>query len=190
MRNGRTLGWESLAAQGTPGTLPVTFPNVSNVAAGITTRFVSLIPQNVTRGAVTIVRIRGWMNTIFDVDDIGGAGGVAFAFCPYNIQLVPVQDGVISLDSVLDPRNAADLESNRILWRRTDFPLLITTGGLLESQRKLNQLESPVVDVKTQRRFDRATWALIACVSFPTVEEINVLTSIDLRALFKTTDGL
>jgi len=189
MAGGRTIAWEALGVFFTPVALPSAFPVTSNVAAGLTTRFQSLLPENVTRGTVTLERIRGRLYTMWDTGTIAGATGAKFLAVPYLIQLVPIQDGIVALDAVLDGRNAADLESNRIIYRGTIYPNTNDpTGVLVDSNRVYTQ--ETIIDVKSKRRFDRATWALIMSVSYDTVEEVNIFHGNSLRALFRSADGV
>jgi len=104
---------------------------------------------------------------------------------------VPIQDGAISLDSVLDPRNAADLESNRIIWRRNFYPGIETAGApLVELVRFFANRGTIEIDVKSKRRWDRALWALIHVVSYDTIEEVNVRATRDIRAYMTAADGV
>jgi len=189
MAGGRTIAWEALGVFFTPQPLDVAFPVTSNVAAGITTRFQSLLPENVTRGTVTLERIRGRFFTLWDTAIIAAVNGEQMLAVPYLIQLVPIQDGTIALDSVLDGRNAADLESNRIIYRGTIYPNMPdASGALVDAVRHYSQ--ETIIDIKSKRRFDRATWALIMSVSFDTVNEVKVRHGNSLRALFKSADGV
>lgn len=190
--SGKTIAWKSLAVNLAPSSLDVAFPTVASVVAGQTLRFRTLIPENVTKGTVTLERIRGqtlvwWLGLIID-----GAGEFPQVVVPMNIQLVPVQNEVVALDSVLNPRNAADLESNRIIWRRNYYPNLSTVDGTnIDGARRFDcRPMTEEIDIKSRRRFDRATWALIMAVSYATVQEVDVDAAIDLRALFRTSDGL
>ena len=113
--SGKTIAWKALAVDFFPISLDNAFPVVAAVATGRTLRFRTLIPENVTRGTVTLERIRSevlawWLGILID-----GATEEQHTVIPVNIQLVPVARGAISLDSVLNPRDAADLESNRII---------------------------------------------------------------------------
>ncbi len=191
MSGGRSLGWESLAVDFNFDTLDVMFPSVAAVVAGRTRRFVSLLPANVTRGVVTLERLHMQNNYAIDVQNFNGAVNGEKIYIPANIQLVPVQDGSISLDSVLSPRNAADQESNRLLWRHTFEALGQISAGVQIDGALTWQCRPPSeFDVKTKRRFDRALWALIYVVEYETIGEVRVNGYLDIRALFRTSDGL
>lgn len=186
---GKTIAWEALSVFFAPQNLPTSFPTVAAVVAGQTLRFVSLIPENVTRGTVTLERIRGSIYTHWASSIIDSGGQRIHLPVPYTIQLVPVQNGVVALDSVLDGRNAADLESNRIIWRGVIYPDLNTAdGSAIDGIRVYSHVIE--LDIKSRRRFDRATWALVFAVSFDTVQEVLVFTGSDMRALFRTADGI
>ena len=192
-RDGRSSNWESLAVDLTVQDLDVKFPNAAIVAGGITVRYKVLVPVNLTRGNVTLRRIRSsvwvmWEETLFNA-----AGGKGFFAVPMNIQLVPIRGGVIANEAVLDPRSAADLESNRIIWRRTWWPDIVGANGVLaEPSERFRGCRDPdyQIDVKSQRRWDRAEWALIMAVSFDTVNEVNVEMATELRGYFTSNDGL
>jgi len=190
--SGKTIAWESIANDPVPEALNIAFPNVADVVAGQTLRFRTLLPENVTRGTVTLERIRGWVNTYTLGTIIDTAGQRANIPIPMNIQLAPIQNGVIIGGAVLDPSNAADNESNRIIWRQTYVPNLNTPDGTAYDGVRAfqNDYASSVIDIKSRRRFDRATWALIMTVVFDTVVEVDVDASVDLRALFRTGDGV
>jgi len=170
--------------------LDVGFPNAAIVAGGLTTRYRVLTPINVTRGVISLVRMRGRMNTQINTTNVSGAGGQTRDVVPFNIQLCPARNGSIVNDAVLDPRNAADLESNRILWRYTMY---IDAGsdqnGLLINASRFFT-ESKEIDIKVKRRYDVSEWALLMVVAYDTVDEIRVNTSVDMRGLFLATDGL
>lgn len=190
MSSGRTLAWESLKTEFFVDQMTNILPVIDSTAAGIDVRFVSLIPINVTRGAVTLTRIVGAIRIFFNDLDIGAAGGTIDACLPMNIQLVPARNGVLEVGAVLDPRNSADAESNRIIWRGTYTPEGSTSGFLLNTVRMYGSHEPSKIDIKSQRRFDRATWGLILAASFETADFFNLRSVVDLRGLFKSADGL
>lgn len=173
-----------------PDPIATQFPTLAFTAAGNDIRFVTLIPQNILRGTVTIQRIVGSVACYFDVDQVGLAGGQASAFISAQIQLVPIANGAIQDASVLSPVNSADLESNRILWRRTYTPLLQISGGLLGVNRMMSQIQPTEVDVKVQRRFDRALFALIFVVASANSDVTLQRVGIELRGLFLAPDGV
>ncbi len=188
-RDGRTLGWESLSGPAVPPVIQSTVFNVSSLLVGsVNTRFVTLVPQNLTRGTITLERIRGHLAFYWDqANDLA----VDLDRWPImvGIQLVPLRDGAIQNPSVLSMRNAGDLESNRILWRRTYMPdtgTTITSPGAIERTGcRYNNIE---IDVKSRRRFDRATWALVMSMDID-VDSV-ALASLELRGLFRSSDGL
>jgi len=191
MTGGRTIGWEMLQNEFLYDTAANTLPNIDSTSGGIDVRFTPLIPINVTRGALTLVRIVGNISILFNQVDMAAAGGQGSAALPMNIQLVPARNGVLEVGSVLDPANSADNESNRIIWRQTYIcGLEDTNGALVNSVRVYPQLTDPTINVKSQRRFDRANWALVLAASFNSVDFFNLRTIFDLRGLFKTTDGV
>lgn len=191
MSSGRTLSWESLASEYVFNTAAVELPNIDSTAGGIDVRFATLIPINVTRGALTLTRIVGEISIFFNQVDMNATGGQASACLPMNIQLVPARNGVLEVGSVLDPRNSADLESNRIIWRRAYYPHGNNPTGISFNAVRgyLSQSPNPI-DIKSQRRFDRANWALVLAASFPTADFFNLRVNLDLRGLFKAPDGV
>jgi len=188
---GRGVQWESLSVSYTAQDLTVQYPTVSVTAAGFTTRYRTLIPPNVTRGPLTMLRVRGSIYTIFEQGMLAVATGTTDMVIPMSIQLVPVRDGSIVDDTVLDMRNAADLESNRILWRGNAWAAYQSndTNGLqINVLRRYPTMID--VDVKVKRRWDRATWALIMAETFSSASEDILLQSIELRGLFQSADGV
>ncbi len=187
---GKSIGWESLQAAYLYEDLPTMFPSVADVSGGLTTRFVSLIPANVTRGVVTLERMKimtSYYWSVLALDSANEGDNIPLAM---NIQLVGVQDGAIALDSVLSPRNAADQESNRVIWRHTFWPDLSDAAGAVIDTIRVYQSQGTEFDVKSKRRFDRANWALIYVCQYPTIPEIQVRGFLDIRALFRTADGI
>ncbi len=191
MSGGRSLGWESLAIDLTYEDLPTMFPSAAAVVGGRTRRFVSLLPANVTRGVVTLERLRMQNQYWIETQNYNGAGTGQNIVLPANIQLVGIQDGGISLDSVLSPINAADQESNRLLWRHQFWgDVNLSAGGPVDGPNLIQTRLPNEFDIKTKRRFDRANWALIYCVEYDTVNEPRVHGMLDIRALFRSSDGL
>jgi len=136
-----------------------------------------------------MVRVRGCVFTTWDVGMLAGIGGQAKVAVAYNIQLTPVRDGALDPGAILDPRNAADMESNRIMWRYTALPDFYNQEG---SQVDTNRIyaDKEIIDVKVQRRWDRATWGLVMVQTFDTVDEVEIEQILEMRALFKSTDGV
>lgn len=186
---GRSIQWEALAVSYSLNALTAQYPTVSITAGGQTTRFRTLIPVNVLGGPVTMLRVRGEVFTTFQNGMLAGVGGQAKVAVPMNIQLVPVRDGQIVDDSVLANTNAADMESNRILWRGTAWPLSDSAEGIaIDVQRVYTHLTT--IDIKVKRRWDRASWALVMAVTFNAVDETLVEQAMEMRALFQTPDGI
>lgn len=190
-RRGKVTAWEAIAGDHFFNQASSAFPNIAYAVAAEDIRYRVLIPANVTRGAVTLTRVRGDIAIAFNKVNIDAAGGQALAVLPIVMQLVPVRNGNIVDDAVLDPSNAADLESNRIIWRRTYVADMTSDiPGTMNAVRVRNQRGPAEVDIKNKRKFDRATWALILTINFNTVEVFNLRLMTDLRALFATTDGV
>jgi len=184
LRGGRSIAWESLAQAA--GSLPGIFPTLPQAAGTFTTRHRVLLPENVTRGVVTLERVRDsiqiWANETNPV--------VFEQFCTIGLQLVPTVGGaIISTAQLLVPTNAADLESNRWIWRRSYMPhtrfIEVATA-----QVPWCRGQDPEIDIKSRRRFNRAMWALYLTVIADTTFETSIRMNIDLRALFRTGDGL
>jgi len=190
VRNGRALTWESLGQTQTPVDLPGQFVNNAFDAGIFRIRYAVLLPQNVTRGVVTLVRLRGSLVVYFPVADISQGTGPQSTFMETNIQLVPIANGVIQDEMILNPLNAADLESNRIIWRQNYTMEARADGALIASQRFYSQHEKTEVDVKSKRRFDRALFALVIVVAYPIIDETSIRVGMGWRGLFLAADGL
>ena len=186
---GRTLTWEALQAIITPKSISTVFGTNVLILGNFTTRFLTLIPQNVTRGVVTLERIRGEIRVFFDRDN--SVLTAEEMLVQMQIQLVPIRNGAIVNEAVLSPENLADLESNRILWRRNYYVADVIATTVAGSVLNPGQMNTRVdVDVKVRRRFDRALWALIIVVRSATAAEDFNLCTLDLRGLFRATDAL
>ncbi len=183
------MGWESLINETDPQVCSNIIGSLVRNVGAVTTRFVTLIPVNVTRGTVTCVRIRGLIEVWFDATDLA----VSLTNWPVmlSIQLVPVRNGAIEVNSILNTNNSADQESNRIMWQRQYYP---TSGGTITGPGAVEFHSSNhafvEVDVKVQRKFDRALWALILVAEIEADAESLHLMTAQLRALFKTGDGI
>jgi len=189
--SGRTLTWEMLAATPTPIFLDGQFNNFAFTSGGIDTRYVILLPQNLTRGAITLVRIRGQVVTYFDQLNMELVGGDTNSFIMMMIQLVPIANGVIQDAQILSAVNTADLESNRILWRRMYTPdFNVSTSGLMDTQRIRGQIQTTELDVKVKRRFQRDQWALVMSIGVATAGSTIHRCGLDVRGLFLAPDGL
>ena len=188
-RDGRQMGWEAVLEQRVPSDFDVFFPSNVRTSGANNVRFITLIPQNVTRGVVTMLRCRGTIVAYFDSVRLAAS----FADWPLSIsmQLMPVQNGNIVSASILTPTNTADQESNRILWQRLYYPragTTITSVGALEVHES-NYIELEV-DVKSKRRWDRAVWALILVGEVATLAVAAHQVGGTLRGLFKAADGI
>lgn len=188
-RSGRTISWENLMNHPDPELLSVHFPTVVRTTGNFTERFVTLIPVLVTGSVITLERIRGSIDLIFDSSEL--ATNFNTWSVTMSIQLVPIRDGAIDEPSILSPTNAGDLESNRFLWVRTYYPdtgLTITGPGALEQHTAT--WKPGLVDVKSRRRFDRSLWALIGTAECETGAITKHRNSGMLRALFRTYSGV
>jgi len=196
MKAGRTMGWEAIAHDITFDQLSTVMTNVAFTNGPNTIRFRVLLPHNLTRGAVTMVRVRGMIAHGFSDLNLGGSAadqGNELMALPMNIQLVSVSNDAIDVSSVLDPGNPLDFESNRVLWRRT-YQANLEAGGtaaLIDGvRRRQARGETNEIDIKSQRRWDLSQWALILVKSYNTVQSFDHRISLDLRALFKAPDGV
>jgi len=188
-KGGQSIGWESILNTPEPQAPNVLFPNAIRAAAGFSTLSRALIPENVTRGVVTLERVRGWFNVYYRSLELAAA----FINWPISVamMLVPVQNGAFIPQGVLSPFNAADQESNKILWQRLYYPnsgTTITGPGALEYHTSVGA-EIPV-DVKVKRRFDRALWALHLVCDIETGGIALHRVGGTMRAIFRTSDGI
>lgn len=164
-------------------------PNDVRVVGQVQTRQFTLIPANVTRGVVTLERIRGFIEVYFDSAELASA--LENWFVHLMITLTPVRDGDIDLTSVLSPGNQADQENNRILWQRLYSPragTTITAPGALEKHE--SNFVGQEVDVKSKRRFARDSWGLSLVMDCNVAAESLHLGAASLRGLFRAGDGL
>lgn len=190
-KGGRALSWESISLDSTTRIHSDVFNVLAFTAAGSDVRYQVLIPPNVLRGVITLERMKIEWDTYFRSGPIALAIPNAFTSIPWNIQLVPVRDGTIDDTAVLDPRNRADIENNAIIARGMRTPLLTdTAGATVGAVRSFNCRQPVSMDIKSKRRFDRATWALIHVCSSPAGLTADWLHNIDIRALFLAPDGV
>ncbi len=186
---GKALSWEYLINAPVPLVLSTLIPTAVRIAGTTQTRFVSLIPVNVLRGVVTLMRIRGQIEIFFNVAEL--AADFDNWRVHLSIQLTPARNGVVDGSSTLSASNSADQESNRILWQRIYYPRTgstITAPGALEKHD--SNYAGQEVDVKVKRRFDRATWALVLVMDVnEDAEGLHFGTS-TLRGLFRSGDAL
>lgn len=180
---GRTIAWESIFLQPNPARCDVVFPNAT---AAADLNFVTVMPQNVTRGSVTLERVRGSMriwwqeNALLDLADL---------YVGLSLQLVNIKGGLIAIRAPLSVTDTADLESNRIIWQRAYYPANQVVLTLAAEELHPGALATDVeIDIKSRRRFDRATWALILTIN--TTNLVEKFCAGNLRALFRSADGL
>lgn len=177
---GRAISWESLALTTTPQEAVATFP--TQVTPGIRTR--ALLPGDVARGVVTLERVRGSIAVYFEQ----GVNDLQFWSLDLMLQLIPLKAGGFVTSAVLNPRDGNDLESNRIIWRQRYYnPEAIniaTVSGIA------NNFAFDAIDIKSRRRFDRALWALHLVLAVGSGFESAARFHLDLRALFRSPDGL
>jgi len=186
------MAWEALSVNQIPIHDNLAFPILAFTAGIFDVRYVVLMPHNVTRGAVTLVRIRGNVVMYLESAIIALVGGDTSALVAATIQLVPIKDNAIVDNAVANPLSSVDLESNAILWRRTYTPDLSNSvsGAVIDGERYWATHEEHELDVKVKRRFDRANWALIMAIAVDTDAAVLHRTALDIRALFLAPDGL
>lgn len=189
LASGQSMGWESIFGGTVPAAIDATLVNDIRTVGAFNTRALTLIPVNVTRGVITMLRVRGTIDVYFNSTELAAA----FVNWPvhFNVQLVPARNGLFEPASVLSPQNSADQESNRILWQRLYMPragTTITSPGAIEYHEA--DKVGMELDIKVKRRWDRAEWALMLVA-----EVENVAISLHqmegyMRALFSTADGV
>ena len=185
---GKSVGWESILNDEEPQQIDSLLPTLVRTSAGnIQTRARSLLPINVTRGIVTMLRVRGTIAVYFDTNELSTS--LANWAVHFSIQLVPARNGVFQTAAILTPSNSADQESNRIVWQHMYYPQsggTITIPGDIE----FHDTWHTDVDVKVKRRFDRAVWDLMLVADVEAGAALRHLSCGYLRALFATADGL
>jgi len=188
-KRGKTLAWESLLNEQTPVVLNTFINNAVRTTGNFQINFRALIPINVSRGTVTLERIRGNIDVYFDSVEL--ASNFENWSVWMQIQIAPARNGAFTSPAILSPANAADQESNKILWQRLYYP---RAGTTITSPSALEVHESNYVgieiDVKVKRRFDRAMWGLILVVDCESTAIGIHHASGTLRGLFRTGDGI
>jgi len=119
-KRGKTIAWESIYSAKNQVPITSAIPNVVRAAGNFTTYQVSLIPINVTRGTVTLERIRGCMDVYFDSSELASNFENWTVFM--QIQMAPARNGAFVNAAILSPGNSADQESNKIIWQRLYYP--------------------------------------------------------------------
>ncbi len=191
VKNGRALSWESLVQDLQFPQLTQALSTNAFVVGTDTVRVRVILPHNLTRGVVTMLRVRGAIYNGYQQINLAGGNGNRLVSHAMNIQLVPVTNNTVVLDSVLDPRNPTDLESNRVLWRRTyNADLNATDGVSIGAVRRIPHAGPSEIDIKSKRRWDRALWSLLLVSSYDTVEGFDHRINLDLRGLFRASDGV
>ncbi len=189
MASGQAMTWEALLDAPSLTSLNTVFATQNRIIGAFNVRSLVMIPGNVTRGTVTMLRVRGTIEIYFSSAEL--AANVDNWPVHMQLQLVPLQDGGVNNAAVLTPSNAADQESNKIIWQRSYYPragTTITGPGAVELHE--NNYIGLEVDIKSKRRFDRANWALVLVVEVETAAgALHFLTG-RLRALFAAADGL
>lgn len=189
MQAGRSLSWEALVLGHVFESFTLAFNNVAYTSGGRDIRYAVLVPANVSRGAVTLERMK--VQFALWILRSGLNSSAATQSVPFHIALTPVQNGNIVDEAVLNPVNTADTESNRIIWRHTytvahGEPVALAALGDFNDFHGNDQ----VWDVKSRRRFERANWALILTTSVSTIRQPDYGMTTDIRALFRAPDGL
>jgi len=186
------MGWESLALELELDQLTTVFGVNAFIVGADTVRVRIILPHNLSRGVVTMMRIRGMIFNVYPADNLALPGaGRRLVTHAMNLQLVPVTNNTVVLDSVLDPRNVTDQESNRVIWRHNyTADLTAGAGADVAAVRFLPQVDTTELDVKSMRRWDRALWSLVLVSSYDTVEGFDHRINLDLRGLFKASDGV
>ncbi len=186
---GKTIAWENVLDEPEPALVSTKIPTLVRTVGAIETRIATLIPVSVTRGVVTMERVRGNLAVYFNSTELAAA--FANWFVHLMIQLVPIQDGAIVTDSVLSAGNSADQESNRIIWQRLYYPNVGTTiTGPAAVEYHTSQYSGQEVDIKVKRKWDRATWALVLSYDGEAAAvDLHILGG-QLRALFRSSDGI
>ena len=186
---GQSLGWESLVEEEIPEALSQKLPIAVSTAAPLSVIARTILPVNVSRGTLTMLRVRGTIEIYFGSAELA----VSLDNWPIHMtmQLVPARLGAIDTTSILTPNSADDQESNKIIWQRSYYPragTTITSAGALEVHE--SNFVGVEVDIKVKRRFERSTWAL-ALVAQGETNAIDVhLCALRLRALFQSADGI
>ena len=188
-RGGKSLQWEYIFDNPVPAPISTVVAANVRIVGTIQTRIVALVPVNVTRSVVTLERIRGHLEVFFSVAELTADFDNWFVHA--QLQIVPARNGVMAAISALSPGNAADQESNKIIWQRFYVPeagFTITSPGALELTSSSSA--GMEIDVKVKRRFDRAVWALALVIDTNVDAKALHHMSCSLRALFRTTDGV
>lgn len=179
---GRALTWESLIAPEVPQTLDTWSVSNTNI---VDQRLRAILPANVTRGVVTIERIRGFVQIWFE--DVAVDAAIANWTVDCSIQVIGARAGSIDLGASLDSTSAFDLESNKFMWRASySAPVPSLAANLHRTQQNVPTVE---IDVKSRRRVDRATWGVAFTLQASAASRAAHKIRVDLRALLRASDG-
>lgn len=214
-RDGRAVAWESIGGNFGFQSLGNEFVNTTYNIVGPPqysqhTRIA--VPTNLTRGQLTLERVRGYSKfyLLQDIDEPTGqqyyppnmivdGNGSTVGVLWESLQLVPTINGLLDFtindNPVLQIANAASQSSNRIIWQRTHH---LKLGGpipvaALDMWEYMPSTGNEEIDVKTRRRFDREQWTLIHSVEVPIVEAVAALQvqcSFNMRAIFRSYDSV
>lgn len=221
-RDGRSLQWEGTAYAAHPVNVSAAFPNLTFLINAPPIFNVQcsqvVVPINETRGQVTLERVRGWSQFWREQSTLEPTGGNPYWPSPLNLvagasvhtlveslQLVPAQQGalVTTTTTVVGQLNNAFLsvtepdnqDQSRIIWQRWHR---LELGASVDDDsaiwRYMPQGEAADVDIKSKRRWDRSTWALVHTVEMRanSATQLQLLTfwSGHFRCLFRSYDGL
>jgi len=204
-RDGRSIDWEQICGEFCYDTWNNVFPNA--VADPIplcdeqpfSLQRRTLLPLNVLTSQYTIERIVGyfelaWAMGLIDLTLIDELKVLPVAT---GIQLIPRTSLTTAAGSVLSPRDAADLESNRWMWLDYATPIRPwpekVLGAAADDKIVIYRKD---IDIRTRRRIDGANWQLDA-VSIANSAFNKVVSGTDqllrcnfvLRALLRSYEG-
>lgn len=183
--SGKAIAWESLWLQSDPEALDTAFPTASTVGG---LKFVTVMPLNATQGVVTLERVRGFMQIWWEETQLLELADMRV---DVSLQLAPARAGSISSGAPLSVVNAFDLESNRIIWKKSFYPAgqTVLTTAVLDLHPG-NTDVPPDLDIKSRRRFDRATWGMVLCCDTTSGTFTEKFIGGNMRALFRTSSGI
>lgn len=197
---GRTLTWEGLANNVCGDSIRDVLPNTAYTTVipcqGINQNFSViysvLMPGNLTRGVVTLERIRGSIQLFRELPTTSANFRYQTPI-PMLIQLAPINEAAVPLASaILTQRLIAHVEDQRIIWKHEAYPHPFSNTGSENTARVPWFPHGYELDVKVRRRFNRARWALVFSATVETVLLDNELDMFyyHLRGLFRAPDAL